>query len=598
MDGNRSKNYEKKLNKKAKRSQHIVEKQTGIRCTDSVTQILAICNSGLVNGLSEDLVFESFIKYGPLEKIKMVPGKSCAFVSYKSLESAALAYNNIHGKLNIAQDNKPLHLSFVESFPEDLINKYDMPPGLLLLENFISEEEENRLLQLASFDADIESTTGTLKHRQVKHYGYEFRYDINNVDKEKPLSQEIPPDCSFLWKRLQETSNLFFEPDQLTINKYKPGQGIPPHIDTHSAFEDPIVSLSMGSSIVMEFRQDNGSTIPVLLKQRSMLIMSGESRYNWTHGITPRKMDIIPTETGLTVEQRGIRVSFTFRKVLKGECSCNYVNKCDSFLRANGREIQSHSAVKLEKSYVHDIYENIADHFSDTRHKPWPNVVGFIDSFEAGSVLLDVGCGNGKYLACNQQILKIGCDSSSSLVNVCRQRSLEAYICNCLHLPFKDQSVDGVISIAVIHHLANTERRLQAIKELRRILKLGGRALIYVWAKDQYKDEQKSTYLKQDRRNRKGKHLTPQTNTDSITITENNISLPVHTNRTQFQHQDVLVPWKLKQEKLQEGDKLFLRFYHVFEKGELEEMCKDLDNVEIVKSYYDEGNWCILLKKI
>lgn len=26
-----------------------------------------------------------------------------------------------------------------------------------------------------------------LKHRRVKHYGFEFRYDNNNVDKDKPL---------------------------------------------------------------------------------------------------------------------------------------------------------------------------------------------------------------------------------------------------------------------------------------------------------------------------------------------------------------------------------------------------------------------------
>lgn len=26
-----------------------------------------------------------------------------------------------------------------------------------------------------------------MKHRRVKHYGFEFRYDNNNVDKDKPL---------------------------------------------------------------------------------------------------------------------------------------------------------------------------------------------------------------------------------------------------------------------------------------------------------------------------------------------------------------------------------------------------------------------------
>lgn len=50
-------------------------------------------------------------------------------------------------------------------------------------------------------------------------------------------------------------------------------------MDTHSAFEDPILSLSLGSSIVMEFRHQDGRARPVLLPQRSLLIMSGEARY-------------------------------------------------------------------------------------------------------------------------------------------------------------------------------------------------------------------------------------------------------------------------------------------------------------------------------
>lgn len=27
----------------------------------------------------------------------------------------------------------------------------------------------------------------SLKHRRVKHFGYEFRYDNNNVDRDRPL---------------------------------------------------------------------------------------------------------------------------------------------------------------------------------------------------------------------------------------------------------------------------------------------------------------------------------------------------------------------------------------------------------------------------
>lgn len=70
----------------------------------------------------------------------------------------------------------------------------------------------------------------------------------------------------------------------------------------------------------MEFKKPSTSErekqqhVSVLLPQRSLLIMSGESRYGWTHGITPRKVDVISTDNGkLTTMQRGHRMSFTFR---------------------------------------------------------------------------------------------------------------------------------------------------------------------------------------------------------------------------------------------------------------------------------------------
>ncbi len=106
----------------------------------------------------------------------------------------------------------------------------------------------------------------------------------------------------------------------------------------------------------MEFRHSDGRLIPVFLPPRSVMIMTGESRYLWSHGITPRKSDIVPVsllnrdslaagsgdkenasthevakdEVGdcgahfiakklperLTLLKRGIRTSFTFRKLL------------------------------------------------------------------------------------------------------------------------------------------------------------------------------------------------------------------------------------------------------------------------------------------
>ncbi len=88
--------------------------------------------------------------------------------------------------------------------------------------------------------------------------------------------------------------------DQLTINDYFAGNGIPPHFDTHSPFEENFVAISMLSGIVMDFRRFDGEEKNVYLKSQSLVIFSGEGkimyilgRYAWTHGISCRKIDKI-----------------------------------------------------------------------------------------------------------------------------------------------------------------------------------------------------------------------------------------------------------------------------------------------------------------
>lgn len=105
-----------------------------------------------------------------------------------------------------------------------------LPPGLIVLKEFITPEEEERLINCICWDHDepeIESNT-SLKHRQVKHFGYEFLYGSNKVDVNKPLDRRIPSECDFLWNRIAEKSSYrmpWAKPDQLTVNKYEAGQG-------------------------------------------------------------------------------------------------------------------------------------------------------------------------------------------------------------------------------------------------------------------------------------------------------------------------------------------------------------------------------------
>ena len=64
-----------------------------------------------------------------------------------------------------------------------------------------------------------------MKHRSVKHFGYEFLYGSNNINKDKPLKEKIPSICDDLINRMKRQGTIDFIPDQLTVNQYEPGQG-------------------------------------------------------------------------------------------------------------------------------------------------------------------------------------------------------------------------------------------------------------------------------------------------------------------------------------------------------------------------------------
>jgi len=604
----------KKASKKAIRALMILKKDTGIEESKTATLTIFVCNAGLVTGCSSSDLLNIFSKFGPITYIFMVPKKSYSFLVFANEASSKAAMDAIHGKVGF-NEKGPLYLAFVDKPPDfkDPWKDHCLPNGLKIVPNFITQEQEKEILQ--SFDWEEKNHESILKHREVKHFGFEFSYKTNNIDPDLPLDDKIPDLCTAVAVAAYQAGLTSSTPDQLTVNKYLPGQGIPPHIDSHDCCTDTILSLSLGSGVTMEFRGPKGEHVPVWLPPRSLLIMSGEARYCWSHGITPRHCDTVPHSVlgleqgleGLTLAHRDTRVSLTFRKTFRGPCSCPYPEFCDrskysqlekqnsGLNKADIRDKIEEAASLLESQLVHQVYEEIAGHFSETRHKPWPRVTQFVDSVESCKLLLDLGCGNGKYLGQADQVKwEIGADYSQNLLNIVIERGHQGVRCDLMNVPFKDGSVSGVICIAALHHLATEERRVEAVKEMWRVLEIGGRFLVYVWAKDQKKKEM-STYLKQNKNNFKKKAQDPETVGKNET---GEFGLPVHVNRTQFQHQDVLVPWKLKQSEEQGGDKEFKRFYHVFEEGELEELVMKVDGLEVVEGYYDQGNWCCIAKKV
>uniref|UniRef100_A0A8C8C511 Methyltransferase type 11 domain-containing protein n=1 Tax=Oncorhynchus tshawytscha TaxID=74940 RepID=A0A8C8C511_ONCTS len=108
------------------------------------------------------------------------------------------------------------------------------------------------------------------------------------------------------------------------------------------------------------------------------------------------------------------------------------------------------TATRLEREHVHSVYEKIAPYFNDSRDKAWPKVRQFLLEHEPGSIIADVGCGNGKYLHVNGSVFKLGCDMCLPLVDSARSQGHEVQLCDCLRLPYRDSCFYGVLSITIV----------------------------------------------------------------------------------------------------------------------------------------------------
>lgn len=85
--------------------------------------------------------------------------------------------------------------------------------------------------------------------------------------------------------------------------------------------------------------------------------------------------------------------------------------------------LENSLAAQNEHKYVHSVYDSIADHFSQTRYKPWPLIAAFLASLAPGSIGLDSGTGNGKYLpfSADGSAYMVGLDRSLNLLKIARR---------------------------------------------------------------------------------------------------------------------------------------------------------------------------------
>lgn len=271
-------------------------------------------------------------------------------------------------------------------------------------------------------------------------------------------------------------------------------------------------------------------------------------------------------------------------------------------IKKETEKFHSRETPKIKESeFVHDVYNEIAQHFSQTRYKPWPIVADFLETRKEHSFGVDVGCGNGKYLAINKKVFILGSDYSTGLIDQAKilhekESFNDIIVADGMNLPHKENTFDFAISIAVIHHFADESRRIDAIAEILRVLKPKSQALIYCWALEQEKSRRgyhegmeqdilvpwvlaKKTPTKKNKdKNKRGFKKNNDKDTNKV---------------DEFINDEKPIEPETKEEK----PPVKMRFYHLYRKGELADNCVKAGG-KLVKEGYERDNWWAIVEKI
>ena len=181
--------------------------------------------------------------------------------------------------------------------------------GLYYSPGFLNDDEQAEAVK----HIDANSWRYDLQ-RRVQHYGWRYDYKARTITSDMYLGP-LPDWIARIAKRLCDETKLFDRiPEQVIVNEYEPGQGIALHAD-RDCFGDAVATISLCDDWEMKFRLVKGTADEdktILLQRGSALILTGESRFLWMHGIDKRKSE----RDEHSQHERRRRVSVTFRTVI------------------------------------------------------------------------------------------------------------------------------------------------------------------------------------------------------------------------------------------------------------------------------------------
>jgi alkylated DNA repair dioxygenase AlkB len=181
------------------------------------------------------------------------------------------------------------------------IEKIETIPGLYYVKNVIKNIDIIDIID--KLNNNWIPLTNNSNSRLVQHYGYKYNYKTYRIDEK---TDDIPDFLNIYIKyatHICKHLNLInddYKFNQIIINNYTRNQKISAHTDVKS-YGDVIACFSLGDTGVMKFNNKDNNKLNLNVENNSLYIMSGDSRFKYTHEMLNLKGER--------------RISITLRKV-------------------------------------------------------------------------------------------------------------------------------------------------------------------------------------------------------------------------------------------------------------------------------------------
>uniref|UniRef100_A0A7S1FL10 Alpha-ketoglutarate-dependent dioxygenase AlkB-like domain-containing protein n=1 Tax=Corethron hystrix TaxID=216773 RepID=A0A7S1FL10_9STRA len=237
--------------------------------------------------------------------------------------------------INLTENTKALKQSAVKMQWRKIIQSAksnSSVPGLFLFEDFITEEEEKEIIRhLDGVECTKNTNNDNKSHDEQpqflpwkpcrfngQHRGKRWGVHCSLRDRKVyPAERPLPAPIRNIIKKMKNHPRLKYSimrrctPNEANAIDYRRERGdhLQSHVDDRQLSKELIVNLSLAGDCLMTFRHQRTRTVAskkVLLKRRTLQVLTGGARYDYSHGIcnedllSDRRISITMRESPLT----------------------------------------------------------------------------------------------------------------------------------------------------------------------------------------------------------------------------------------------------------------------------------------------------------